>query len=80
MAVAAADELVVLVVRVDGDEVLDLLVEEDELDELWDPPLVVYTDSRLPAPQSCVNELPGQGKLQSPAGAGMDPGLKLLPQ
>jgi len=60
------DDVVVLVVEVDGvvdelndveervDDVEDELDELEELDELWEAPLIEYTESRFPAPHSCV--------------------------
>jgi hypothetical protein len=52
--------------------------EEDE-EEDCDTEFFVYTESRRPAPQSS-NAFPLHVKLQSVAGAGIEPALKELPQ
>jgi len=56
---------------------LELDVELDDDEEL--APLSTYTERRFPAPQYSSG-LPPHSKLQSVAGAGTDPALKLFPQ
>jgi hypothetical protein len=57
---------------------LELDVVELDEDEVAIP-LSTYTERRFPAPQYSSG-LPPHGKLQSVAGAGTDPALKLFPQ
>jgi hypothetical protein len=55
-------------------------LDEDKLDEDEEAALLSsYTERRFPAPQYS-SALPPHGKLQSVAGAGTDPVLKLFPQ
>jgi hypothetical protein len=63
-------------------EILELKLELEldiKLDEEEAALLSSYTERRFPAPQYS-SELPPHGKLQSVAGAGTDPLLKLFPQ
>lgn len=53
--------------------------DEDDEEEDCDTEFFVYTERRKPAPQSS-NVFPLHVKLQSVAGAGIEPALKELPQ
>lgn len=86
------EELVELDVPADVDVLDEVATEEPLADETLEVEPVLeeelllvvreesmYSSSRFPAPQYS-KLFPGQRKLQSPAGAGMDPAPRELPQ
>jgi hypothetical protein len=75
MYATAETELEILELELELELELDVELNDDE----EAAPLSTYADKRFPAPQYSSG-LPPHGKLQSVAGAGTDPALKLFPQ